>query len=89
MGFDNEGNVILRNREYRRRKIQLEIDPKNLPKKKERKKKSKKNYLAKYQHIAVHEKDYLAFLEKVEESGLKKVETFHDMVKQYKPKKTD
>lgn len=47
MGFDNEGNVILRNREYRRRKIQLEIDPKNLPKKKERKKKSKKNYLAK------------------------------------------
>ena len=44
---------------------------------------------AKYQHIAVHEKDYLAFLEKVELSGLKKVETFHDMVKQYKPKKTD
>lgn len=51
-----------------------------------RKDKSEK---AKYQHIAVHEKDYLAFLEKVEESGLKKVETFHDMVKQYKPKKTD
>ncbi len=47
MGFDNDGNVIIKNRAYRRRKIQLEIDPKNLPKKKERKKKSKKNYLAK------------------------------------------
>lgn len=47
LGFDNEGNVILRNRAYRRRKIQLEIDEKHLPKKKERKKKSKKNYLAK------------------------------------------
>lgn len=45
---------------------------------------------AKYQHIAVHESDYVAFLKKVELGGLKKVETFHDMVKQYKPKpKTD
>lgn len=47
-----------------------------------RKDKSEK---AKYQHIAVHEKDYIAFLEKVEEGGLKKVETFHNMVEQYKP----
>ena len=44
---------------------------------------------AKYQHIAVHETDYIAFLEKVEQSGLKKVETFHEMVKQFNPTKTD
>lgn len=43
---------------------------------------------AKYQHIAVHESDYIAFLSKVEQGGLKKVETFHEMVKQYKPKKS-
>lgn len=47
LGFDNDGNVILRNRAYRRQKIQMPIDPKHQPKKKERKKKSKKNYLAK------------------------------------------
>ena len=45
-GFDNDGNIIIRNCQYRRRKIQLEIDPRNLPKK-TRKKKSKKNYLNK------------------------------------------
>ena len=45
-GFDNDGNIIIRNRQYRRRKIKLEIDPRNLPKK-TRKKKSKKNYLNK------------------------------------------
>ncbi len=46
LGFDNEGNIVLRNRAYRRRKIQLEIDERMLPKK-TRKKKSKKNYLNK------------------------------------------
>lgn len=46
MGFDNNG-VVVKNREYRRRKVQLEIDPKYLPKKKTRKKNNKKNYLNK------------------------------------------
>lgn len=47
MGFDNDGNVIVRNRQYRRQKVQVPVDPQYLPKKKARKKKSKKNYLAK------------------------------------------
>lgn len=40
-----------------------------------------------YQHIAVHTRDYLIFLDKSEEAKLKKVEAFHDMVKNYNPKK--
>jgi hypothetical protein len=47
IGFDNDGHLVVRNRKYRRQRIQLEIDPKNLPKK-TRKKKSKKNYLNKH-----------------------------------------
>ena len=47
MGFDNDGNIIIKNRAYRRRKIQLEISPRNQKKKVPRKKKSKKNYLKK------------------------------------------
>ena len=47
IGFDNDGNMILRNRAYRRQKIQISIDEKHLPKKSPRKKKSKKNYLNK------------------------------------------
>lgn len=47
MGFDNEGNVIATTRAYRRRKIQMPIDERNLPKKKKRAKKSKRNYLKK------------------------------------------
>lgn len=43
---------------------------------------------AKYQHIAVHESDYLIFIDKVEKSGLKKVEVFHKMVKDYNGIKT-
>lgn len=46
-GFDNDGNIIVRNRDYRRRKIQLAIDAKMLPKKPKRKKKNKTNYLKK------------------------------------------
>lgn len=47
IGFDNEGKMVVRNRQYRRRKVQMPVDPKNLPKKTPRKKKSKKNYLNK------------------------------------------
>lgn len=46
-GFDNDGNIVLRNRQYRRRKIKLEIDADHLPKKKPRKKNNKRNYLNK------------------------------------------
>lgn len=47
IGFDNDGNMILKNRAYRRQKIQIKIDDKHLPKKPAKKKKSKKNYLKK------------------------------------------
>lgn len=47
INFDNDGNIVIANRAHRRRKIQIAIEPKNLPKKKPRKKKSKKNYLNK------------------------------------------
>lgn len=47
LGFDNDGGIIVNNRKYRRRKVQLEIDDKNLPKKVKRKKVAKKNYLNK------------------------------------------
>lgn len=47
MGFDNDGNIVVRTRAYRRRKVQVEIEPQYLPKKKKRAKKSKKNYLNK------------------------------------------
>lgn len=39
----------------------------------------------KYQLIAIHQKDYEVFIDKVENSGLKKVEAFHYMVKQFNP----
>jgi len=44
---------------------------------------------AEYQHIAIHATDYIDFLYKVEESGKKKVEVFHDMLEQYDPYKKD
>ena len=47
IGFDNDGKMVVRNRQYRCRKIQMPIDEKNMPKKSPRKKKSKKNYLNK------------------------------------------
>lgn len=47
IGFDNEGNMVVRNRDYRRRKIQVPIDKIMQPKKAKRKKKNKKNYLNK------------------------------------------
>lgn len=47
IGFENDGTMVIRNREYRRRKIKMAIDPKNLPKPKPRKKNNKKNYLKK------------------------------------------
>lgn len=40
-----------------------------------------------YQLIAVHTKDYKTFVKKADESDLKKVEAFHQMVNTYKPKK--
>ena len=46
-GFDNDGNIVLRNRQYRRQRIKLEIDPEHLPKKKPRKKNNKRKYLNK------------------------------------------
>lgn len=46
IGFDNDGNLIVRNRQYRRKKIKIEVQPNNLPNK-TRVKKSKKNYLKK------------------------------------------
>lgn len=48
IGFDNDGNVVIKNRAYRRRKIQIKVETKNLPKKKKRKKNKKKNYLLKH-----------------------------------------
>ena len=36
-----------------------------------------------YQHIAVHASDYQKFLEKSDNTGLKKVELFHFMVEQF------
>lgn len=39
-----------------------------------------------YQLIAVHSKDYQTFIDKVDKSGMKKVEVFHDMVNKYRPK---
>lgn len=47
IGFDENGGIIVKNRKFRRQKIQIEIDPRNLPKKKKRAKKSKRNYLNK------------------------------------------
>lgn len=44
---------------------------------------------AEYQHIAIHATDYINFLYKVEESGKKKVEVFHDMLEQYDPEQID
>lgn len=47
LGFDNEGGIIVNNRQYRRRKVQIEVTDENLPKKSKRKKIAKKNYLNK------------------------------------------
>lgn len=47
LGFDNEGGIIVNNRQYRRRKVQIEVTDDNLPKKSKRKKIAKKNYLNK------------------------------------------
>lgn len=47
MTIDNDGAIHVKNRAYRRRKIQITIDEKNLPKPKKRKKNNKKNYLNK------------------------------------------
>jgi len=47
LGFDNEGGIIVNNRQYRRRKVQIEATDDNLPKKSKRKKIAKKNYLNK------------------------------------------
>lgn len=47
MTIDNDGGIHVKNRAYRRRKIQIQIDEKHLPKPKKRKKNNKKNYLNK------------------------------------------
>lgn len=39
IGFDNDGNMVVLNRQYRRRKIQIEISADNKPKKNKRKRK--------------------------------------------------